>query len=274
MKLIRATYINSILLLAALFFTATSSAVEAVKRTSLNVANLSCSSCLATIEAQMKKVDGALGMNGNSRLGLVVIDHRSEIDGDAIAAAITSLGYPAKVDWTATITRQNAYTFTAADKVASSCGGDCGSIAGNNKTGPRLWNQEIANKGNIIETSFVVTNLSCSSCLENIEAQLRGLPGTVGMLGDLGKGLINVAHVPSLAGQKIADVITAIGYPAKVISTTGKTTYQTISVDRKTNSVPASLSRSYCNGRECSSPAEAWKELYRRYIKKQNYSSK
>lgn len=67
------------------------------------------------------------------------------------------------------------------------------------------------------QTTLQVSNLSCGSCLYNIEAELTKLDGMFGMQGDLARGLVTVSHTEALVSGKIAAVITDLGYPARVL---------------------------------------------------------
>ena len=69
---------------------------------------LSCSSCLTNIEAKLKTMPQTIGMNAYLRKGVVIVDHQSDLNGNTIAGAITTLGYPAKVVSTNKISAQEA----------------------------------------------------------------------------------------------------------------------------------------------------------------------
>ncbi len=66
---------------------------------------------------------------------------------------------------------------------------------------------------------FTVERLSCGSCLATIEASLRPLAGYVGMDADIGRGLVGVVHEEGLAAGRIAETISAAGYPAALRQT-------------------------------------------------------
>jgi len=74
------------------------------------------------------------------------------------------------------------------------------------------------NTRDLAETTLQVSNLSCGSCLNNIEAELSKSAGMVGMSADLGRGLVAIRHTAELSSDKIASAITGIGYPAKVLA--------------------------------------------------------
>ncbi|MEN8142136.1 MAG: heavy metal-associated domain-containing protein [Thermodesulfobacteriota bacterium] len=69
----------------------------------------------------------------------------------------------------------------------------------------------------LLETTLQVSNLSCGSCLANIEGELRQYEGMAGMNADLSRGIVVISHTEELSPQKIAASITGIGYPAKVV---------------------------------------------------------
>jgi copper chaperone CopZ len=98
------------LLLLSLFLVVQAQAAE-VKRTNFTVSNLSCTSCLATIEAELKGVPGALGMSADLRQGRVTVDHLASLDYGKISTIISRLGYPAAMEWTATIPERSTNRF-------------------------------------------------------------------------------------------------------------------------------------------------------------------
>jgi len=68
-----------------------------VEETTLQVSRLSCGSCLYTIESELRKFDGMVGMKADLASGLVVVAHTREFPPSRIASVITETGYPAKV---------------------------------------------------------------------------------------------------------------------------------------------------------------------------------
>jgi len=106
-----------------------------VQRTSLIVKNLSCSSCLETIEAELKGLPGTIGMTADLQQGRVTVDHQPELDSEKIASTITNAGYPAELDWTATVPDKNATRYQQRSRYSSQCsGGSCGSRSPCNAT--------------------------------------------------------------------------------------------------------------------------------------------
>jgi len=69
----------------------------------------------------------------------------------------------------------------------------------------------------LLETTLQVSNLSCGSCLANIEGELRQYDGMSSMNADLSRGIVVISHTDELSPQKIAASITGIGYPARVV---------------------------------------------------------
>jgi len=67
-------------------------------------------------------------------------------------------------------------------------------------------------------TTLKVQNLSCGSCLSNINSKLEVLEGYSGMGANLLEGIVAVDYIEPLTEKEISLAITEIGYPAKVIS--------------------------------------------------------
>jgi copper chaperone CopZ len=74
-----------------------------------------------------------------------------------------------------------------------------------------------ARNENALETTLQVSRLSCGACLGAIEGELRKFDGMLAMEADLGRGLVTVRHTEEFTPQKIAEVVTGAGYPAKVV---------------------------------------------------------
>lgn len=73
-------------------------------------------------------------------------------------------------------------------------------------------------KGELEQTTLQVSNLSCGSCLATIEGELQKYEGMVEMSADLSRGLVTVGHTADFGEEQIAQAITAVGYPARVVS--------------------------------------------------------
>lgn len=67
------------------------------------------------------------------------------------------------------------------------------------------------------ETVLQVSNLSCGACLKHIETELRKNKGMVGMTSDLATGMITIKHTGDLTPERLAELVTGAGYPAKVV---------------------------------------------------------
>jgi len=238
-------------LLLAVFLTGEVQAAG-VQRTSYLVSNLSCSSCLATIEAELKGLPGTIGMDADLQRGRVVVDHQPELSYEKIATSITNAGYPAKVDWTATVPDQNATRYSPNSKFSSGCGsGGCG-VSGAAGSGIAVWNTSIPVNQTVNRTTLQVSNLSCTSCLASIEEKLN--------------------HQSALNGNTIAAAITTLGYPAKVVSTTKISAQKALAAGAKSGTRSRTLAGSGCNSkrRPCNATAASWKNLYNRAAGKQN----
>lgn len=266
MNLNKKILVTLISLLVSLFLAAHAYAAT-VKRSNFIVNNLSCSSCLATIETELKGVPGAIGMNADLRKGRVTVDHLSSLDHDQISSIISKLGYPAAMEWTATVPERYANKFAANSRYRSGCSsGGCG-VKGGAGSGPTSWKDAPA-EGTISRTTLQVSNLSCTSCLANIAAELRKLSETYGMRGYLSRGYVLVDHTDDLESQRIAAVISGLGYPARVVAT------NEVPAPKAFTSKSGSGSRGRvvrtgggCNSRgPCNATSASWKKLYNRYI--------
>ena len=256
------------LLMAALLVSGAQAA--GVQRTSYFVSNLSCSSCLATIEAELKGLPGTIGMDADLQQGRVVVDHQPELGYEKIASTITNVGYPAKVDWTATVPDKNVIRYSQRSKYSSGCGsGGCG-VSGGSSSGPTVWNSSIPVNKTVNRTTFQVSNLSCSSCFANIETKLKTMPATIGMNGDLRKGVVIVDHESTLNGNTIAATITTLGYPAKMVSTSKISAREILAAGAKSQKPGQPKAGSGCNSRRgpCNATSTSWKTLYNRYVGK------
>lgn len=262
--------INFILgiLLLCLGFAAAAYAAS-VKRSNFVVNNLSCTSCLATIEAELKGVPGALGMDADLRRGRVTVDHLSSLDHDQIAAVISNLGYPAAMEWTATVPDQYTNRFAEQSRYRSGCSsGGCGSSAG---PGPTAWKAAPAS-GSVSRTTLQVSNLSCSSCLSNIATELSKLTETYGMNGYVSRGIVIVDHNVTLEGSRIVAIISDLGYPARVLAVNEIPAQKAFTANSSpSNSGQVVRAGSGCNSKgPCNATAASWQKLYKRYFTETN----
>jgi len=74
---------------------------ENTLETTLQVSRLSCGSCVATIEGELRRFDGMLDLRADLAQGLITVSHTDEFLPLKIAETITGAGYPAKVVRTA-----------------------------------------------------------------------------------------------------------------------------------------------------------------------------
>ena len=259
----------TILFVAALLVSGAHAA--GVQRSSYIVNNLSCSSCLATIEAELKGLPGTIGMDANLQQGRVIVDHQPELDSEKIALAITSIGYPARVDWTATVPDQNVNRYQQRSRYSSGCSsGGCGSSAGAGN-GPTAW-KAAPTAGTISRTTLQVSNLSCTSCLNNIAAKLRTIPETYGMKSYLSRGVVIVDHAKTYKNDKVAAAISGLGYPARVMATNEVPAQKAFSAVPQNGSPNQVRKRGNgCNSKSpCNATSTSWQKLYNRYFTQTN----
>jgi len=253
-------------LLLPLFYSVHAKA-ETVQRSNFNVSNLSCTSCLATIEAELKGMEGALGMNADLSAGRVTVDHLSSLNYERIGTAITNLGYPAEMEWTATVPEQNANRFAEQSRYRSGCSsGGCG-VSGGAGGGQTAWRAAPAS-GTITRTTLQVGKLSCTSCLTNIARELSSIEETYGMKGYLNRGVVIVDHVNTFDNSRIAASISELGYPARVIAANEIPTQNAFTTSPNSD---GARPRSGCSGRgPCNATSASWQKLYQRYFTQTN----
>ena len=242
-----------------------------MQRSNFIVSNLSCTSCLATIEAELKTMPGTMGMDADLRSGRVTVDHLSTLNYEQIGAAISKLGYPATFDWTATVPEQYTKRFAEQSSYSSGCSsGGCGGSGGPG-AGSTAWKAAPAT-GTISRTTLQVSNLSCTSCLANIAAELQKMDETYGMNGFLSRGIVIIDHTNALENNKLAEAISGLGYPARVIAS------NEIPVQKAFTSTPnngpgvqAANAGSGCGSKgPCNATAASWQKLYNRYFTQTN----
>jgi copper chaperone CopZ len=260
----------TILFVAALMVNGAQAA--GVQRSSYIVGNLSCSSCLATIEAELKGLTGTIGMDADLQQGRITVDHQPELDYKKIASAITNLGYPAKVDWTATVPERNVNRYQQRSRYSAGCSsGGCGSSGGEGN-GPTAW-KAAPTAGTISRTTLQVSNLSCTSCLNNIAAELRTIPETYGMKSYLSRGVVIVDHATTYENDKIAAAISGLGYPARVTATNEVPAEKAFSAEAPQIGSPNQVRPrgSGCNSKSpCNATSASWQKLYNRYFTQTN----
>jgi copper chaperone CopZ len=59
-----------------------------------------------------------------------------------------------------------------------------------------------ANSATVHRSNFIVNKLSCTSCLATIEAELKGVPGALGMDADIRAGKVTVDHLSTLNSER------------------------------------------------------------------------
>jgi len=258
------TVLNFLLFL--LFFTAQANSAT-VQRSNFIVSNLSCTSCLANIEAELKGMEGTLGMDADLRAGRVTVDHLSSLNYERIGAAMTNLGYPAEMEWTATLPEQNTNRFAEQSRYRSGCSsGGCG-VSGGAGGGQTAW-KAAPTSGTITRTTLQVGKLSCSSCLNNIARELSSIEETYGMKGYLNRGVVIVDHVSAFDNSKIAAAISGLGYPARVVAANE---IPAQSAFASTRNSAAARPGGGCSGQgPCNATAASWQKLYQRFFTQTN----
>ena len=267
--MIRTQKITSALsaILLGLIFAASAGAAP-LKRSNFIVGNLSCTSCLANIETELKGMPGAVGMNADLRQGRVIVDHLDTLSSEQIAAAISKLGYPAAMEWTATLPENYTNRFSGKSQYASGCSGGGCNVSGRTGAEPATWKIPPADT-TVSRTTLQVSNLTCTSCLSNIAAELGKLANTYGMNGYLSRGIVIVDHAADLESSRIAAIISDLGYPARAVASNNIPAQEAFSTKAGVDAEQGVRPRGGCNSNgPCNATAASWQKLYNRYFTK------
>jgi len=120
--------------------------------------------------------------------------------------------------------------------------------------------------GNLEHTTMRVANLSCPSCIGRIESELKKIPGMAGVSTNLRNGIVEAVHEPALDPAEIAKDLSAMGYPAQIISSKMISKKDAASFG---NQLGSFCGPGGCNGpQNCGAAGSAWKELYNRFFNK------
>lgn len=122
----------------------------------------------------------------------------------------------------------------------------------------------LAHGGELRRTILQVSNMRCSSCLRVLEAELRKVPGVVGMTAVFREGQVVVDHGVEVAAAEIAAVVATLGYPAAVAASSVVTEKEANRFQR----AGFGGGPGFCNPGGASPVAESWKELRRRFFRK------
>ncbi|MBU0481214.1 MAG: heavy-metal-associated domain-containing protein [Proteobacteria bacterium] len=124
----------------------------------------------------------------------------------------------------------------------------------------------IAEAGDVLRTVLSVRNVSCSSCLRVIESEFRKTPGITGMAADLRKGIVVADHESGISSGEVSEIVSRLGYPAQVVSAVSIRSEEA-RVFRRLAGYGAGPEGCNRESGGCSPVADAWKELYRRFIR-------
>jgi copper chaperone CopZ len=120
----------------------------------------------------------------------------------------------------------------------------------------------LANENGLRRTTLRVAEMRCSSCLRVIDAELRRIPGLVGMTGTFSPAQVVVDHEAAVAAEEIAAIITGVGYQATIVASQPIREEQAHRFQRAGFGAGAGC----CNPGGASPVAESWKELRRRFL--------
>jgi hypothetical protein len=126
-----------------------------------------------------------------------------------------------------------------------------------------LLTASLAYSGEFQRTTLQTEQMRCSSFLRVIDAELRKVPGILGMTAKFTDGLIFVDHLSRISAQKIATTITNLGNPATIVSETAIEKNEVSPFQQAAFGTEAGC----CNPGGASPVAESWMELRRRFFR-------
>lgn len=120
----------------------------------------------------------------------------------------------------------------------------------------------LAAEAQVTRTTMTVERITCGACLRVIDAELRKLPGILGMTSDLPTRRVTVDHDREITPGEVAAAITGAGYPARVVESLQLTRNEARLFQRGPGfcSGPGG-----CNPGGTNPVADAWRELRRRF---------
>ncbi len=113
-------------------------------------------------------------------------------------------------------------------------------------------------------TTLKVEKLSCGACLRVIDAELRKIPGILGLTADFAAGRVTVDHDLEVTPVAVAKAVTACGYPARVVEIQAlpRREARLFRRDSGFGSGPGC-----CNLGGSNPVADSWRELRRRFMR-------
>ncbi|MCK4838787.1 MAG: heavy-metal-associated domain-containing protein [Desulfobulbaceae bacterium] len=127
-----------------------------------------------------------------------------------------------------------------------------------------LFVASLAQGSEFRRTTVQVAQMRCSSCLRVIDAELRKVPGIVGMTARFSQEQVVVDHEEAVAAKEITAIISGLGYPTTVVSSREITGKEAKRFKRAGFGAGAGC----CNPGGASPVAESWKEFRRRLFRK------
>jgi len=113
-------------------------------------------------------------------------------------------------------------------------------------------------------TTLQVERLNCGARLRVIDAELRKVPGILGVTANLAEGRVVVDHELTITPVQVAAAVTASGYPAKVgeVQAVERREARIFSREPGFGTGPGC-----CNLGGANPVADSWRELRRRFMR-------
>ena len=115
----------------------------------------------------------------------------------------------------------------------------------------------------VARTTLKLDKFTCGACLRVIDAELRQLPGVLGMSAELPAQLVIVDHDPRLTPAEVAAKVTSAGYPAQVVKSVALPRAEARVFQREPG---FGTGPGCCNPDGANPVADSWRELRRRFM--------
>lgn len=127
---------------------------------------------------------------------------------------------------------------------------------------PFLAGESLGAEELLARTTLQVEKITCGACLRVIDAELRKVPGVLGMSADLATKQVTIDHDREVTAAELAAAVTVAGYPARVVESSPLPGSQAHHFQRE----PGFGSGPGCCNPGGSNPvADSWRELCRRF---------
>ena len=112
-------------------------------------------------------------------------------------------------------------------------------------------------------TTLELNKVFCGACLRVIYAELRRVPGVLGLTADMAESRVTVDHELTITPVQVAKAVTDSGYPARVVEVQTLPRREARLFQREAG---FDAGPGFCNIGGINPVADSWRELRRRFM--------